>query len=147
MKRDVILIFNVFLIGVAIGILFMYFMICQNQTTENKAVFSPFSDTLSERNVLYVLNKINVQHSDIVLNQARLESGNFTSTLAKEKNNIFGLYDSNKLEYYTFDHWVESCIAYKNLVQSKYKGGDYYDFLENLPYALDADYIKKLKSL
>jgi len=147
MKRDVILVFNVFLIGAVIGILFMYFMIYQNQTTENKAVFSSFNDTLSERNVLYVLNKINVQHSDIVLNQARLESGNFTSNLAKEKNNIFGLYNSNKQEYYTFDHWLESCVAYKRLIQSKYEGGDYYDFLENLPYALDADYIKKLKSL
>lgn len=117
----------------------------QNYQTQNKAVFRPFDGTLSESNVLYVLKQINVQHPEIVLNQAKLETGNFTSTLALQQNNLFGLYNSSKGEYYTFSHWIESCFAYKWFVQRKYKGGCYYTFLEQLPYAQDPLYIQKLK--
>jgi len=136
---------NIFFAGVVTGMVFVA-SLWQNKQTQNEAVFSSFNDTLSESNVLYVLNKINVLCPEIVLNQAKLESACFTSNLALQKNNIFGLYNSSKKEYYTFNHWVESCVAYKWWVQSKYKGGNYYEFLNNLPYATDVNYIEKLKN-
>jgi flagellum-specific peptidoglycan hydrolase FlgJ len=113
--------------------------------TQNEAIFKPFNDTLTQDNVLHVLRKIDVLHPQIVLNQALLETGHFTSNICKQNNNLFGLYDSANSEYFSFSHWVESCIAYKNMVQNKYKGGCYYAFLDNLPYATDPYYTRKLK--
>ena len=134
-------------IGVAIGMLSIAFMLNSKPDIQNKVVYVPIQDTLTESNVLYILNLFDVQHPEIVLNQAILETGHFTSNICKQKNNLFGLYDSANSEYMKFSHWIESCIAYKNMVQYKYKGGCYYEFLDNLPYAEDTEYINKLKSL
>lgn len=88
-----------------------------------------------------------IEEPDIVYAIAKLETGNFTSRICVEDNNLFGLYDSANKCYYKFDDWRDSVKAYKELVESKYKGGDYYKFLKNLPYSEDADYISKVKAL
>ena len=60
---------------------------------------------------------------------------------------------SKKQKYYTFDHWVDGIIAYKEMVQYKYKGDsgkpsdDYYNFLSDIRYAEDPDYISKVKEI
>lgn len=88
--------------------------------------------------------KQGVLYPDIVTRQSILETGWYKHY---KNSNIFGLYDSNKHEYFKFDHWRESVVAYRDLVQYKYKGDGYYKFLINLPYATDKNYINKLKGI
>jgi hypothetical protein len=89
----------------------------------------------------------NIQYPDIVIAQAILESGFFKSNICVEHNNLFGLYNSRIKEYYHFDHWAESVKAYRDKVQYKYEGGDYYEWLQEIGYAEDTLYIPKVKNL
>lgn len=95
-----------------------------------------------------------ILHSDVVYAQAVLESGNFKSELAVKHNNLFGLYNSSKKEYYKFNHWSESVKAYRDLVQYKfikkqkqYEQEMYYKFLVNMKYAEDPEYILRLRRI
>lgn len=76
-----------------------------------------------------------------------LETGKFKSKICKENNNLFGLYNSKDKEYYKFNHWKESVIAYKK-IQNKYESSDsYYTFLRKINYAEDPEYINKIKEI
>lgn len=97
--------------------------------------------------ILSACEYYNLRYPRIVAAQAILESGNFNSKVFKEYNNPFGLYNSKAKDYYKFNHFTEAVIAYRELVESKYKGGDYYEFLRVLPYAEDEHYIKKIKAI
>lgn len=103
----------------------------------------------SEENLIYWCDKFEIVHTDIVIAQARLETGNYTSDLFIRSNNLFGLVDI-KGSYYIFSHWIESVAFYKNRIQNKYSGcklnkEEYYSFLVKLPYAKDIKYINKLR--
>lgn len=99
-----------------------------------------------EEGLFYALEYCNVYEAHIVYAQAVLETGWFKSELAK-KGNLFGIFDSRKKQYKTYNHWIESVLDYKEGVQSKWKGGDYYYFLEHLPYAADPEYVKKVRKI
>ena len=43
-----------------------------------------------------------------------------------------------------FDSWRECCDYYKWWQDQLYKGGDYYEFLADVGYAEDPEYITKL---
>ena len=89
-----------------------------------------------------------VHHEDIVYAQAILETGYFKSRVCLEYNNLFGLYNSKKKQYYRFNHWSESVIAYKNWIQRRYKPSeDYYIFLDRIKYAESIEYIPLLKKI
>lgn len=101
-----------------------------------------------EDGLMEALEYYGVQHPKIVYAQAVLETGHFKSDLCLNGNNLFGLYNSRKKEYYRFDHWTESVEAYINFIQYKYKPpNDYYRFLDNIGYAEDPHYINKLKRI
>lgn len=106
-------------------------------------------DTLSFslKNLDYALQYYNVEHRDIVISQMILETGWGTSYSFRERNNLFGLTNPRTGKYFEFNHWTESVKGYKNSVQYKYEGGDYYKFLKELPYAMDPNYINKLKNI
>lgn len=89
-----------------------------------------------------------VHHKDIVYAQAILETGHFKSRVCLKYNNLFGLYNSRKKQYYRFNHWSESVIAYKNWIQRRYKPSeDYYLFLNRIKYAESIEYIPLLKKI
>lgn len=100
---------------------------------------------LTEENLRKELKRNNIRHPEIVIAQAKLESNLGKSSVYKRTNNLFGLKKGDR--YRKFSHWSQSVLAYKNLVQSKYDGGNYYKFLDNLPYASDDNYTDKLKTL
>lgn len=101
-----------------------------------------------EEYLIEALNYYNVQHPEIVYAQAILETGHFKSNVCKKYNNLFGLYDSKNKRYYKFDHWSDSIIGYLNYIQYKYTPPqDYYDFLEEIGYAEDPEYVNKLKRI
>lgn len=100
---------------------------------------------LNDENLMKELIRQGVKHPKIVLAQALLETGHYTSKVCKDKNNLFGL--RHKKGYYCFDDWRESVKAYRDYVQYKYKGGDYFQFLEDIGYAEDRDYVKHVQSM
>ncbi|MBO5612413.1 MAG: peptidoglycan DD-metalloendopeptidase family protein [Prevotella sp.] len=102
---------------------------------------------LSITNLYAVLNRHDVKHKEIVLAQALLETGYFSSRVCLENNNLFGLRRPSNGKYYKFANWEESVKAYRDYVQYKYKGGDYYSFLNKIGYAEDSQYINKLRKI
>lgn len=115
--------------------------IIKHDTTYAKIIESP----LNGKSVLAELKKQEIPCSHIVYKQAKLESGNFNSSLTKTHNNIFGIKKGTK--YKKYNNYKECISDYKRLISSKYKGGDYYVFLTNIKYAEDPNYIQKLKNL
>jgi flagellum-specific peptidoglycan hydrolase FlgJ len=88
---------------------------------------------------------IEIQYPEIVLAQAKLESGNFTSERFKKYNALFGFQtsDTNIIKYKS---WKESVIHYKAWQMKRLKSNEnYYDFLIRIKYASDSNYINKLK--
>jgi len=92
------------------------------------------------------INKSNLEHKDIILKQAVLETGWFKCTnCSRENNNLFGWYYKKK--YLKFDNWKDSIDYYVRWQERHYKTGDYYDFLINKGFATDTLYINKLKNI
>lgn len=83
-----------------------------------------------------------IQYPKIVLAQAILETGWFTSPVCRNKHNLFGLTNPRTGKYFEFDHWTESVLAYYTKVQYRYKGGNYLLWLRNIGYAEDPNYIR-----
>lgn len=83
-----------------------------------------------------------IRHPKIVLAQAILETGWFTSPVCRNKHNLFGLTNPRTGKYFEFDHWTESVLAYYTMVQYRYKGGNYLLWLRNIGYAEDPNYIR-----
>lgn len=119
-----------------------------NTTIEKKSnkVSARYDTTKpTDKAVLSELERQHVSHPHIVLAQAKLESNMGKSDVFKRTNNLFGLRKGN--DYHHFSHWKQSITYYKNHVQSRYRGGDYYDFLADIGYAEDKEYINKLKDI
>lgn len=120
---------------------------------DNKDIQPDFFNKLPQEGLMEALEYYEVKHPQIVYAQAVLETGNFTSEKCLVDNNLFGLYDSKKQRYYSFDHWISSVEAYVSMVQYKYKEGNdkppnhYYKFLQDIGYAKDPHYINKVKEI
>ena len=152
MRQKIFNIFISFIIGILI-ILQIYSYFKENKPSEIKVVIIKenqldFFNKSPQEGLKEALEYYNVKYPDIIYAQAILETGHFKSNLCINNNNLFGLYDSKNKKYYTFDHWKDCIIAYKEMVQYKYKDGDdYYKFLSDIGYAEDAKYIDKLKEI
>ena len=81
---------------------------------------------LNETNLKAELIKNNIPHANIVLAQAKLETGNFKSDLVRTHQNIFGLKKGNR--YRRYSHWTECVEDYKKYISNRYSGGCYYDY-------------------
>lgn len=103
---------------------------------------------LNDSTLYLALEYYNIKHPRIVLAQAKLESGNYTSYHCRVGNNFLGLYNSRKKEYFKFDHWTDCVQGYKDMIEYKLKDGeDYYDFLIRIGYAEDPSYVYKVKQI
>ena len=144
------------LVGVVIGLLINLFtpkttvvykeINKPNQTIILADTIKPYS-SIVDSNVYREIVSNNIYHPDIVLAQAKLETGNYKSKACTVYNNLFGLRKPDG-SYYKFNSWQESVKAYKDWVQNKYTPpNDYYDFLDSIGYAEDESYISKLKDI
>ena len=89
-----------------------------------------------------------VEYPDIIVAQSILETGNYHSDNCIKHNNLFGLYNSKRGQYYKFDTWWKSVVAYRDMIQYKLRENeDYYKFLTRIGYAEDPEYINKVKSI
>lgn len=104
------------------------------------------SNTPNDSLLIQALEYYKIQEPNIVLAQAKFETGNYKSFQCINSNNLFGLFNSNTNTYMKFKHWTESIQAYKKYIESKRKPNeDYYKFLTRIGYASDSLYINKLK--
>lgn len=144
------------LVGIVIGLLVSFFtpkttvvykeINRPNQTIILADTIEPYS-SLMDSNVYREIVSNNIYHPDIVLAQAKLETGNYKSKVCTIYNNLFGLRKPDG-SYYKFNSWQESVKAYKDWVQNKYTPpNDYYDFLDSIRYAEDDSYINKLRDM
>lgn len=99
---------------------------------------------LNLKNLTDVMSEVGLSNKLFVLAQAVLETGNFSSRVCKEYNNLFGLYDSKNRDYYRFERWEDSVVGYGKMIQYRYKGGNYLHFLKRIGYAEDPQYIIKI---
>lgn len=95
--------------------------------------------------VLSEIKRQGIPHPNIVLAQARLETGNFKSDRCRRDHNLFGMKRGRR--YAKYGHWRESVRDYKQRISSRYKGGDYYAFLRRIGYASDPNYNRKVRNI
>jgi flagellum-specific peptidoglycan hydrolase FlgJ len=93
--------------------------------------------------VLAEIQRQGIPHAHIVLAQARLETGNFSSDRCRRDHNLFGIKHNG--QYARYRTWQDSVADYKARISSRYRGGDYYAFLRRIGYASDPAYTAKLK--
>jgi uncharacterized FlgJ-related protein len=136
-----------FLIGILLGIVLIDRL---QKLSTNKEIYLQDKkiDTtfvLSKEAVFDLCVECDVEYPEIVTAQAVLETGHFTSRVCRENKNIFGFFNGKR--YLEFNSYKECVEFYKSWQQKKYKGGDYYKFLEELPYAEDTLYVHHLKQM
>jgi uncharacterized FlgJ-related protein len=113
--------------------------------------------SFSELNVYKQLVKIGIAYPDVVLAQAKIETGNFTSKIFIENNNLFGMKLPERREttaigknrnHATYTDWIQSIKDYK-LWQDKmiHRAPTKHAYLAYLKrnYAEDKNYINKIK--
>lgn len=119
-----------------------------------------YSMEFSVDNLRRALEYSEIKSPEIVLQQAILETGNFTSELFVVGQNLFGIRPAKRREttnigefnyHATYYHWFDSILDLK-LLQEYWSGkghnlNDYYSFLINIGYATDPLYTKKLQNL
>ncbi len=114
---------------------------------EKHQVYTLRNLELTKENFFLVCEHYDVHHSTIVYAQAILETGHFKSNVFKTKNNCLGLWDSRNHKFYEFEHWTDCIKGYRDMVQYKYNGGDYYSFLDNIRYASAEHYTETVRKI
>ena len=96
--------------------------------------------------VMEELKRQGIPHPEIVLAQARHETGNFTSRLCRVQHNLFGIKHGKK--YASYSRWQDSVKDYKERISSRYHSGEnYYSFLKRIKYASDSRYCERIKHI
>ena len=110
-------------------------------------------------NMLRLMNQIGIAYPDVVLAQSRLETGNFTSKVFKENNNLFGMKlprvrsttaigeQNNHASYIRWQHSVADYKLWQDEVIKKYRTKRAYLRYLSKHYAEDKKYIHKLKQM
>lgn len=119
MKNKILILFIAIIIGI--------FYECQSQTSQD---------------VYNACVELGIRYPEIVTAQTLKETGWYTCENCSFRfNNILGFRHSsnevggNTRGYFKYNHW-KRCLYYAlDWQQRKYKGGNYYEFLYNLPYA------------
>ena len=131
-------------------------------TFESDITVVNINDTLndfSEEKLIELLLSLNVKFPHIVLAQAKLESGHYSSKIYKENHNLFGMKEAvvrihtskgTQFSHAYYDNWRESVYDYA-FYQSSYLSTlkteeEYYVYLDK-SYAEADNYIKLLKSM
>ena len=154
MKKNYIGYILVVIVAVAV------FVAVFNKTTErgkqNEQIEEIKIDTLSFKDSVYnYIVSLNIQHAEIVLKQAILESGHFSSKIFKENNNLFGMKvarqrpttaTGEQYKHAKYDSWQMSVVDYA-LWQTKYchnlTESEYLEYLQRV-YSTNKNYTATL---
>jgi len=120
------------------------------------------NDTLndfSEDKLIDMLVSLNIKFPHIVLAQAKLESGNYSSKIFKENHNIFGMKEARvrihtskgtQFNHAYYSHWRESVYDYAfyqcRYLSTLHTEDEYYTYLSK-SYAEATNYVNILKSM
>lgn len=126
---------------------------------EKQLIILTNENQFSEEKLVDKIKQLNFKFPHIVLAQSKLETGNFSSLIFKEQNNLFGMKEAkvrinlakgtrNNHAYY--DSWNESLLdyaLYASTYLSKIKNEEqYFDYLRQ-NYAEDTLYVTKIKNI
>lgn len=110
---------------------------------------------LNWENIDYWMDEFGVKHKDIAMRQVYLETGNLTSVICVENNNLFGMKlprvrkttaTGASRGHAQYNDFVMSILDYAIWQENMYKGQkDYYAFLISVGYAECKTYIQRLK--
>lgn len=130
-----------------------------NLTQEEKLIILAEYNEFSEEKLIQKINDLNFRFPHIVLAQAKLETGNFSSKSFTYANNLFGMKQAKArsttangtaMGHAQYDNWTESLYDYalfSNAYLNKIRlESQYYDYLSQ-NYAEDPSYVTKLKSI
>ena len=130
-----------------------------NQIVNSHKVDTVYVQTqpFSEEALIDLLRSSNIKYPYIVLAQAKIESGNYTSKVFKENNNLFGMKEPNvrtttalgtKNSHAYYLDWVSSVYDYAMFQNNRMQGVDseseYYAKLAD-GYAADSTYAAVIK--
>lgn len=120
------------------------------------------NDTLndfSEDKLIDMLISLNIKFPHIVLAQAKLESGNYSSKIFKENHNLFGMKEARvrihtskgtQFNHAYYSHWKESVYDYAfyqcRYLSTLHTEKEYYSYLSK-SYAEANNYVDILKSM
>ncbi len=125
-------------------------------TAETRAIILKEQNEFSKAKLKAYLVELNIRFPHIVMAQAEMETGHFTSTIFKENRNLFGMKQAtkrpttNKGEQYNhayYDNWKASVVDYA-FFQAAYLSDiktekQYLEYLQQ-NYAEDTTYVPKL---
>jgi uncharacterized FlgJ-related protein len=130
-----------------------------NYTESEIEVISSNYNEFTEDKLVQRIKELNFKFPHIVVAQAKLETGNFTSKMFSENNNLFGMKQARQRintaggtqhGHAYYDTWLESVYDYafySSTYLHKIKNErDYFNYLSQ-SYAEDPNYITKLKSI
>ena len=128
-------------------------------TEEERLIIIGDYNEFSEEKLVQKIKDLNFRYPHIVLAQAKLETGYFTSTNFVQANNMFGMKQAKarantalrtERGHAYYDTWVESLYdyalyhnAYLNKLRTE---SQYYNYLSQ-NYAEDPFYVSKLKKI
>lgn len=113
--------------------------------------------SLTDKEVLDYIISLNIKFPKVVLAQAKLESGNYTSNVFVTKHNLFGMKIARQRPtlakgsgngYALYNNWKESVLDYAFMQASYYRHCSTQDaYLEALQrnYCENSSYIKHIK--
>jgi len=122
-------------------------------------IISQEKDTFTEQKLYEYLVELNVKHPEIVIAQARLETGNYSSEVFRQNNNLFGMKEARiristnqgtNLGHAVYENWKQCVLDYA-FYQATYlsdlkKEKDYLNYLDR-SYAEDPNYINKVQKI
>ena len=113
----------------------------------------------SEDKLIGKISKLNFRFPHIVYAQSLIETGNFTSKIFKENNNLFGMREAKvrlnlalgtQYSHAYYDSWESSLLDYALYASSYLKDLNteekYFDYLGK-NYAEDPNYVSKLRKI
>ena len=131
-------------------------------TFESNITVVNINDTLndfSEEKLIELLLSLNVKFPHIVLAQAKLESGHYSSKIYKENHNLFGMKEAvvrihtskgTQFNHAYYSHWKESVYDYAfyqcRYLSTLHTEKEYYSYLSK-SYAEANNYVEILKSM
>jgi hypothetical protein len=113
----------------------------------------------TKQKLIFELQRLKINFPHIVLAQSKLETGNWTSKVFKETNNLFGMKEPrsrittangthlNHAYYNTWEESVYDYAFYSCRYMNKVKNEEEYFALLEASYAEDPNYISKLKEI
>lgn len=126
-------------------------------TQETKLAILREDNHFTEEKLISYMKEIHIKFPHIVLAQARIESGRYTSQVFKQNNNLFGMKVAykrvsfsigEKLNHANYLTWRKSVDDYA-MRQAEYSNinndSDYYECLKH--YAEDTSYVSKVKEI